>query len=465
MNKQLYLIICLIIFNVGFCQEKSTVLTLEEYLGYVKKYHPVVKQARLITSEGEIKLLKSRGAFDPKLEVDYNRKKFKDIDYYDKLNAAFKIPTWYGVQLKANYEQNSGTYLNPESKTPYDGLYSAGISLSLAKGLLTNKRMATLRQAKLYTQQAKAKQTLLINEILYDAILSYLNWLKNYQAKLVYADYVVNAETRLSNVTKNYLAGDKPAIDTLEASINLKNRLLDFEKSKIGYIKSSLDLSNYVWLSNNLPLELEESTTPDITTFNKIDSVINSSILNNYGNEALENHPKIKSLEIKKNILTIDKRLKTNNLLPKIDVEYNFLTENYKNTSSLNTANYKGGLNISLPLFLRKERADLKLAKLKLQDINFDISATKVNLKNKINATFQEIDSYKKQYQILLNLVIDYKQLVKSEERKFNLGEGSLFLVNYREAKLIESQLKRIDTEFKLFNSKASLSKVINTLE
>ena len=207
--KKIVIILCFLNFAIGFSQDKASVLSLEEYIGYVKLYHPIVKQAYLITSESEIKLLKSRGAFDPKLEVDYDRKKFKNTEYYDKLNAAFKIPTWYGIELKANYENNNGVYLNPESTTPNDGLYSVGISVSLARGLLTNKRMATLRQAKIYNEQAKAKQELVINNILYNAITTYFNWLKYYQAQLIYEDYVVNAKTRLTNIKKGFELGDK----------------------------------------------------------------------------------------------------------------------------------------------------------------------------------------------------------------------------------------------------------------
>ena len=448
---------------MGFSQENDTILSLEEYIGYVKRYHPIVKQAQLITTESEAKLLKSRGAFDPKLEVDYNRKKFKNTEYYDKLNSTFKIPTWYGIELKANYENNNGDYLNPEFNTPDNGLYSAGISIPLAKDLLTNERMATLKQAKLYTKQAQAKQQLVVNDILYEAIVAYFNWLKNYQAKLVYEDYLINAKTRFDNVKRSFSTGDKPAVDTLEASINLKNRQLDIEKARIGYIKSTLEISNYLWLENNLPLELETAIIPDINTQQKIDVVLNSSILNLTG-DLIENHPKIRALKTEKEILTIDKRLKTNNLLPKIDLEYNFLTTDYDAINSFNTTNYKSGLNISFPLFLRKERADLKLAKLKLQDINFDISANEVSLKNKIESTLQEIESYLIQYEILLDLVEDNKKLVNSEERKFSLGEGSLFLVNYREVKLIESQLKEIDTEYQLFISKSSLLRTLGTL-
>lgn len=456
-------ILFLLVSFLGHSQNNSNTLGLEEYLGYVKNFHPIVKQAQLITSESEAKLLKSRGAFDPKLEVDFNRKKFKNSTYYDKLNATFKIPTWYGVELKANYENNEGLYLNPEFNTPDDGLYTAGISVSLAKGLLINKRMATLKQANLYTKQAEAKQRLIVNEILFEAISSYFNWLKNYQKKIVFENYLSNAEVRLKIIKKSFIAGDKPAIDTLEAGINLKNRKLDLEKVTIKYIKSTLELSNYLWLDDNIPLELEDNIIPDENTLSTIDIVLNNSILN-IDNDIIKNHPKIRELQFKQESLTIEKQLRLNNLLPTIDLEYNFLSTDYKNINAFNTANYKSGLNISFPLFLRKERGDLALAKIKLKDIAFDISATKVSLKNKINGTIQEIDSYTKQQQILKNLVVDYKQLVTSEERKFSLGEGSLFLINYREVKLIETELKKIDTEFNLFMSKTGLLRVINNL-
>jgi len=52
-------------------------MSLEEFLGYVKAFHPLVKQADIKLSESEAKLLKARGAFDPKLAADFNDKTFK----------------------------------------------------------------------------------------------------------------------------------------------------------------------------------------------------------------------------------------------------------------------------------------------------------------------------------------------------------------------------------------------------
>lgn len=460
--KKIFFVVAFFTTFFSFSQlEDDSVLELSEYLGYLKKYHPIIKQARLKTTEGEIKLLKARGAFDPKIEVDYDKKKFKKKDYFDKLNASFKIPTWYGIEFKANYEDNSGIFLNPELTVPENGLYSAGVSISLARGLLTNERMATLRMAKVYTRQAQADQQLAINDILYKAIDTYFEWLKSYQTQQTYQVFLRNASDRLRNVKNSFIQGDKPAIDTLEANINLNSRILDLEKSKLMYIKSKLKLANFLWLQDNIPLELEDAIIPDVNTYTNIDSILELKTLDS-NREIVNRHLKIQSLELKKESLLIDKRLKLNNLLPKIDFNYNFITSKYQDITNFDTSNYKAGLNVSVPLFLRKERSDLRLAKLKLKDMDFSIAANKVNLSNKINSIRNEINSYENQTQLLGDLVDDYKRLVRAEERMFTLGEGSLFRINYREVKLIETQLKAIDTRYKYLNSKASLQRLIN---
>ena len=78
----------------------------------------------------------------------------------------FKIPTWYGISLKSNYELNSGNYVNPQNLTPEEGLLGIGISASLAKDLLINKRMATLKQAKLFREQSVIDGQIAINNII-----------------------------------------------------------------------------------------------------------------------------------------------------------------------------------------------------------------------------------------------------------------------------------------------------------
>ena len=62
-------------------------------------------------------------------------------------------------------------------------------------------------------------------------------------------------------------------------------------------------------------------------------------------------------------------------------------------------------------------------------------------------------------------MVEDYSKLLKAEERKFQVGESSIFLVNSRESKLIDSRLKAIELENKLFLSKANLVNILALIE
>ena len=440
---------------------QNQVLTFDEYLGYVKKYHPFVKQANLLLDEGQAELMKARGAFDPKLEVDYDRKKFKSIEYYDRLNATFKIPTWFGIELKGNFEENSGAFLNPEGNLPQDGLYNVGVSIPVARGLLTNRRMASLRQARLYRKQVQTERQLAVNTILYEASLVYFNWLKNYKDLKVYETFVTNAQIRFEGVQRNFEAGENPAIDTLEARIILNNRKLEREKARILFVKSSLELSNYLWLENNIPVEIQENVTPDLNTYTQVDQVLRTS---EFDIEAfvLEDHPKLQALDLKYRSQNIERRLKLNNLLPQIDLEYNFLSETPEFASAFNASNYKSGVRVNFPLFLRKERGDLELAKLKLKESEFEITSTKVSIKNKFEALTNEVVSYRQQNELTDTIVKDYSKLLKAEERKFNLGESSLFLINSRESKLIEARLKAIQIENKFLEVKANMFRLIN---
>ncbi|MGS2726137.1 TolC family protein [Psychroserpens sp. BH13MA-6] len=450
-------LICFVITISVWSQADSTsVLSFSEYLGYVKKFHPIAKQAELTLAVGQANLMKARGAFDPKIEFNNSRKRFKDDTYYDLLNTTFKIPTWYGIELKGQYEQNDGVYLNPQNNVPEDGLYSAGISAALGQGLWINKRMADLKKAKYFREQTEADREILINQILYDASVSYFNWLKAYRETLIYQQFLNNAEIRLNGVKRSVETGDKAAIDSIEARITIRNRRLGLEQSKVALMKASLELSTFLWLNDNIPVELQSGVIPDLSIDLQIDAVLEiaDKTLEDF---ILETHPKLKSLNLKYQGLEVDKRLKANQLLPTIDVQYNFLTETPDFSNSYNFNQYKAGIQINIPLFLRKERGELQLAKFKLQDLNFDINNTKVAIQNKVIATYRELESYTLQNMLIEDIVSDYDTMLSAEERKFSFGESSLFLVNTRERLLIESQLKAVKLQNDYLKTKAKL--------
>lgn len=453
-----------ILSNIVSSQEKlEEYLSFEEYLGYVKKHHPLMKQANIVLSIGEANVLKARGGFDPKIEVDYDRKSFKGTEYFDQLNATFKIPTWYGIEFKANFEENTGAFLNPNLTVPEDGLYSAGVSFSLAQGLLINERMAALKKARFFREQTKANRDLLVNNLLFEASKAYFDWLETVNAQRIYTAFLDNAKTRLNAIERSVTLGDKAEIDITEARIALQNRQLNLEAATLKRRKAALVISNYLWL-NDVPIEVKDNVVPTEPEIDTLKTVLLLEGITNT-NALVNTHPKLLSLDAKINELTVDRSLKRNKLLPKLNLQYNFLTTDFDQLNSFNTANYKAFVNFSVPLFLRKARGDVKLASLKLQDANFERISTSLNLKNKIEAVQAEIKSLETQNNLIDGIVKDYTTLLNAEERKFFLGESSLFLINSREQKLIDSQLKNNKLIIKQLKATASLYNALGVSE
>jgi outer membrane protein TolC len=118
---------------------------------------------------------------------------------------------------------------------------------------------------------------------------------------------------------------------------------------------------------------------------------------------------KIKSLEI-------DNRLKKEQLKPTLNLNYNLLNEpiNSNPYNGLSINNYKWGLTFEMPLLLRKERGDLGLAKLKLQDEQLSYDNNKAYLTFKIKKALNDFENSLNQLEIIDRTVRDSKLLLEA---------------------------------------------------
>ncbi|KGO83752.1 outer membrane protein TolC [Flavobacterium cauense R2A-7] len=456
-TKLLYVILFLCCSIKVLGQNNAAEFSFNEFLGYVKKYHPLVKQADLKLNEAQANLMQARGAFDPKIEVDFKEKEFKGKEYYSLLNSSFKIPTWYGIELKAGFDNAEGMYVNPENTLPNSGLTSFGVSVPVGQGLLINQRMADIRKAKIARSLNTAERNLQVVEVIYDAAVSYMHWKRSFDEVQLYETYLKNALRRYEGVSKLIEEGDKPSIDSVEAGIAVKTRRLHLEEAKLKLTKAKLELSNYVWLENNIPLELNDNLQPESLLSKTLKETLRINELNPI---SLDNHPKIKALDAKIAVLKVERKQKANSLLPKLDLSYHYLSEpSYIDTYRFE--DYKIGLNFSFPVFLRKERAGVKLADLKIQDSEFGLQFERKNLENKFKSQQQEIISLEKQRDYNTNLVKDYNTLLNAEDRLFEMGESSLFIINSRENALIGSQINEIILENRYLNALLGLYKTV----
>ena len=177
-------------------------------------------------------------------------------------------------------------------------------------------------------------------------------------------------------------------------------------------------------------------------------------------------HPEIRRYEVKLSQLEVGRQLAAEQLKPRLDVEYNFLsdgsdfiynTDSGSGLTNLVGQNYKWGLSFEFPLLLRKERGKLQLAKLKIQDAEYGLQQKRVEIANKIGAYYNELENLLQQTRLTERTVANYQALLDAEIEKFNLGESSIFLLNSREQKLIDAQLKLTALRGKFFKSRIAL--------
>jgi outer membrane protein TolC len=314
--------------------------------------------------------------------------------------------------------------------------------------------MNAIKQAKILRQKNELERDILINTIIAEAVKAYAEWNYYYENKQVYKEFLDNAEIRYNGVLRSSELGETRALDTLETKITVRNRSLELKQANLSLQKAKLYVSNFLWIEET-PVEMQENLVPMVSENSIIENLGLPNFLGN--TENLEEHPKLKSMQFELDGYDLDIKLKRNNLLPNINLEYNFLDKEYDELRNFTTSNYKAGVNVSFPLFLRKERGDLKLAKIKRENTELKLDQTKLKLSNKIKFTEQELLSLEEQLLEIRQIVEESEIMVTSEKRLFEIGESSIFLVNSRENKLIEAELKRNKIENEYYKAAAKL--------
>ena len=457
MKLKISILMLLILFTKAIsAQDLTQTLNAEQVLTLIRNYYPIVRQSNIGIEKTKAEILNARGNFDPMLNFYGSQKTYKDINYYEGFSSEIMIPTWYGVDVFAGANNLSGTQLDPTDSKGANSFL--GVNIPLAKNLLIDKRRAALRQAKLFNSMAEVEKTLIINDLCMDAMESYWIWVKTYQTYKVVENNVKVNEKRFELVRKSFINGERPAIDTLESLTQLMSFQYQKNENWLAFQNAGLQLSAYLWISDNQPYQLPETVIPQSNWENETIIANFNLSLSNLLAVANQNHPNLKIYDFKIDVLEIEKKLKYQDLLPKIDFRYNFLTKGYGIQNTLIEAapfqnNYQMGLKVSVPLLFSQGRANYKLAKLKIEDTKLDQSQKQLSITLKIKSYYNEFVNLKNQVGLQTKNYDNYRLLVRAEETRFANGESSLFLINSRENKALEALEKLIELKTKYYKS------------
>ncbi|HEX2533464.1 MAG TPA: TolC family protein [Chitinophagaceae bacterium] len=421
-------------------------LSLEEFLGVVRRYHPVARQAALGVEIAGAEVTSARGAFDPAFQNSISRKELDGLLYYDHQVTEVRIPTWYGVDVVAGIESLSGERTStPDTKGNSSYL---GFSVPVAKGLLLDARRAALQQAKIFRQLSVQEQRAVLNDLLFQASAAYWNWWQQVQVQRLFRQAIRNAEERFRLVRTAFLIGERPAIDTVEALAQWQGFQLRASELQLDITNAQLEVNVFLWQESGEAYALPPAVVPQTELPVLPEALQVDRLLEQSGA-----HPELEQYRFKLEALQVERRLKFQSLLPSVYLKYNQLNKSHQLQKALSTPwlenNYRYGLAISMPLRLSEGRGEYRKARLKIEQTRWQQLNKQIGLQAKIRQYHNEWRQLREQIVLQRQALQSYAALQRGEETKFANGESSLFLVNARQLKTLEAEQKLLELQSK----------------
>ena len=435
--------ICL--FQVNLIAQDT--LSMENFMKSVLSNHPVVKQADNLDLLTESQKLAARAAMDPKISSNLYRKELKEQLYFDQRDFKLTLPTKFGFDIEGLYKVNDGDFINNSATLPDLGLASTGISVPVLRGLLYNERQRSLQEAEIFKDLNENEQRILFNEILKKASYAYLSWQNAFEIFLITQQGVELARQNKTFAVESFIVGDLAAVDTLEADVNLQSRLITNTDAEMRYLMAKLNVNAFLWNDLGEEIYLSESAQPE---------AINTDVFPLIGMDSqetiVENHPKITKLKLGKQKSIIDRKLAIENLKPRLDLKYypHYEVLESNELTSFSTNSYTLGLDFEFPLLNRKFRAQKKLYDFQIKNYEFKITEEERSIRILLQQLSLGRLNLNTQLVNVQTSLDGYDRLLNAERIKLSNGESNLFIVNQREIKFLELQLKRVDVRTKL---------------
>ncbi len=450
---------CLGICFATTAQDKDSVLYLKNVMKQVYQFHPVAAQARNLTEQGQADLLFARGHYDVSFEFEATQKRYKGTDYYSFIDQGLKVPTWFGPELKAGFERNTGQYINPADYTPSQGLAYIGFYLPIGRSLIYDERRAAVQQARLGMSMSENEKVKMINKLTATVTKDYWDWYFQHKKYGIALDAYRIAKINFQNSVERFNQGDLANIDTIEASAGMQQRNIELNNAANDLKNARLVLSVHMWGSDYMPLEIEPYLKPQ--EYTKVAQLTDNDLQSNL-EYVRQFHPEILKMQSKVRQLELEKKLRTVSLLPNIITSYRYLTSDplnaHKNVDEKYLMeNYKIGLYVYQPLLWRKDRAKYQSAKLKLLNIKSEQQMMSRELENNLRASTNDVNTLDSLVSIQQNIALTYEKLAEAERIKFENGESNVFMVNSRETKSLEGRVKLEELRAKHEKAKAYL--------
>jgi outer membrane protein TolC len=412
------------------------VLTLDAFLDRVMRASPAARSLRLEDDRALAALLDARGGFDPYLTTGYEYKTEGDKDKLNVLRSGMVLPFDLPMSpnLTLDYRRGLGSSIDPSAFTSQIGETRFGVSFSPLQGLTTSKRRAALSKARLEPRRAEALQAQGRHRLLLDATRAFWTWVEARRILQVNRELLDLATRRRNLVIRQANAGETAAVDSVEAKLAVVSREGKVAAARRKAEEARATLSVFLWNADGTPSSARYDPPALPAPPTASDSATAATT-------ALSQRPELKEIALKQQQMQVEQRLARERLRPDLKLEAQVVSYD---DSPFDVNDVKLGFTIDQPLFFRGGRSEAERAEIETQALRFKRDLTQQKVRADVDAALVALRQSRRRVSAAERRVELARRLQQAEQRRFELGESTLFLVNQREQAFAEAREERV---------------------
>ena len=394
-----------------------------------------VRVAEAKVAEARAKRMSAFAAFEPRVNLSSEGKDYgNDLQYrLDRAEARVGLPG--GIDLVGGAAQGTGAFINPERKTPTEGLVNLGISAPLGGALVFSDRQYEWGASTRNLEIAEAKLDRTERKAILNAVKVYTFWQAQSEVQGAVDEALAVAAERLRLVREAFRLGERSEMDTLEAYLS--------------WVDRRADAAMQANLTAGAIADVEQLLRGADTAGVNIKGLRPQSLPVVLGTSRLE-VGSIPELEMVNSALRRERLATTTawaQWLPAPYVDYRMLQWG---GSAWNPEAVQWKVGLTVPLFNKKARAELAGAQARLRAAQANATATQNQFDIVRVQLAQQVQALDSELKALTASETASYALLQQERRRFALGESTMFILASRETKYLEAVQKRTLTSAKL---------------
>lgn len=421
------------------------ILKLSDVIGNVESNFPLLAVAMQDLMIARSEYTTAEGAFDSGIRTSST----SATGYYQnqRFDTIIEQPTPVnGTSFFAGYRMGRGDFAPyyGERATNRLGEVRAGARVPLLRDRAIDKNRAGIQQAEIGLRLADLSVVQQKIEIYRNAMLRYWDWIASVE-KLNIINNIYNiAKDRQEQIEKRVKAGELPKIEAVENKRIVLQRKAQQVSAEQSMIAAANELSLYLMTPENkayVPGVTEIPDDPFLQLEEDENKELNQKIM-----EALEKRPELQRIQAQKEQNRLEKELAKNLSKPGIDFVFAVSQDFGAGSQTLSRPELEASLVLNVPIRNKTQEGKIDGANAK----NNKLDAQEVFLRERIGADIKNISSFlemTKERVILSSREVELsKEIETAEWKRFQMGEGTLILVNIREQTTAEARIREIDS-------------------